>query len=339
MDIRPSSNFIETLYRFSDSLDQVNWRAKAKIERGIIEEMLFPSLTEWLSEAIRKVSYGYSTALVSLSGGIDSSTVAYITAEALLKMRRPRSLVLLYFNGNYEEDDKYVNIVVNDMVKRYNDDIDISFVSYDIQPILKTVHASVSCLVEKTGRQQVYVGELPTRVINQHAIELADRIGHTLVGSTNATEFVLGEFVLGCQEQVSPFLALYKSVIYELARVVNVPEEIINRPPVNSTWNNDKVRTYFKEMPNISAEEAYNVLDPVLYGLHDLKLSPPRVARELRHSLSFVSRVYNRITSQEHRRRIPLYTPITIQVRYPSALPSQFRGHERRMIYERAKGV
>jgi NAD+ synthase len=131
---------------------------------------------------------------------------------------------------------------------------------------------------------------------------------------------------------------LYKSEIYEIARILEIPECVIKRRPINSTWANDKVGTYFGEIPEgLTPEEAYQVLDAVLYGLYDLRYTPSRVAIDLGHNLDFVRRVYERIKSQDHRRKIPCFAPVTFQTRYPSNLPGDFGRYEMEMMYEAAK--
>lgn len=59
-------------------------------------------------------------------------------------------------------------------------------------------------MVEKSGRKKFYAGELPTRLIYQHLIELANRLGYALVGTMNGTEYILGEFSLGASSMISP---------------------------------------------------------------------------------------------------------------------------------------
>lgn len=180
-DIRPSREFIESKQRFEYSINEVNWDARARTEELDIEHKLLPRLTEWLDDSIRKVTFGKEDALVGLSGGVDSSTTAYLCAEALQRLKEKSSfqqqnLLFVSFTGNIEEDSRSYPIVVEDIASRYPE-LNISSVSSDISAVINTIHASMNKLIEASGRKKIYTEELPNRVINQHLIELANRLG------------------------------------------------------------------------------------------------------------------------------------------------------------------
>ena len=341
-DIRPSQEFIEGKQRFEYSKSEVNWDARARPEELDIEHKLLSSLTEWLGNSIKEVTFGKEDALVGVSGGVDSTTTAYLVSEAFQQIKQKGSgtdqhLLLVSFTGNIEEDSRNFPTVVESIINSYPE-LNISSVTSDISGAINTIHASVDKLVEASGRKKVYAGELPTRVIYQHLIELANRIGYALVGSMNGTELILGEFSLGASSMISPLEFLFKSQVNELAKILNIPQPILARPGTDTDWGNDKINTYFKELPkDISPQHAYQVLDAVLYGLWALHHSPDKVAQDLGHDPKFVQRIYERIKSEEYSRKPPTFFTTGINVQYNSHLPESFNSREQQVMYDAAK--
>jgi hypothetical protein len=66
--------------------------------------------------------------------------------------------------------------------------------------------------------------------------------------------------------------------------------------PINSTFGNDKVLTYFSEVPiGFTARDAYNVLDPALYPVYRKKYIPKMLVKELWHSQEFSEKIYDMV--------------------------------------------
>lgn len=158
-------------------------------------------------------------------------------------------------------------VVAEDLAKRF-DKLNISYVSIRIGDIINKIDKRADLAVELTDREKVYDGELATRLISTLVLEYADRTKHCAVNSTNGTEIVLGEFCIGAGGDYAPLADFYKSSVYCLAEHLDIPNKIINRKPINSTFGNDKTSSYFNEVPdNLMPKEVYNVLDPILFGL------------------------------------------------------------------------
>ena len=179
----------------------------------------------------------------------------------------------------------------------------------DLTSVLKGIDSLTDEMVYSLGKEKIYSGELATRLINLITLEVADKSGHCAIDSTNGTEIVLGEFVIGAGCECLPLVDFYKSQVYDIAEIIEIPDFVITRDPINSTFGNNKVKSYFGEIPDgYTARDIYNVLDPILYSLYDKKLEPIAVSKMFGHSLKFVEKVYQRIKNQEHRRKKPWFT-------------------------------
>jgi len=173
---------------------------------------------------------------------------------------------------------------------------------------LRTIHEFTDDMVKVTGARKSYPGELATRFIDMVTLEYADKSRHCGIDSTNGSEVVLGEIVLGAGLEYSPLVDFYKSQVFDIGEQLSMPRYIIDRNPINSTFGTDKINSYFGEIPEgMSARDVYAVLDPVLYHIWDLDMQPGRIARKLGHSQEFIENVYERVRNQDHRREHPFF--------------------------------
>lgn len=90
----------------------------------------------------------------------------------------------------------------------------------------------------------------------------ADLYNYAVAGTPNRLEYDQGFFVkLGDgAADIKPIAHLYKSQVYDLARVLGLPEEIVNRPPTTDTYSLPQGQDeFFFAVP-------YEVMDLCLYG-------------------------------------------------------------------------
>lgn len=304
---------IESLYRLALPGERVNWDARYRPNRPLLESLV-PSMTSFLDENIRKITYSPHElkAVVGMSGGVDSATTATLAAETMRQAlargtATKTSLVLMTFKGMSVEDYDAGCQFAEHLVLHYPE-LPIALHAQDLSPYLKLLDGDIDQTISSTRQPKVYTGGLTTRFIALQLMEYADRTGHCALDTTNGTEMILGEIVLNGGGECAPLADLYKSQVYDIAEFIGVPDFIINRPPINSTLGNDKVATYFSERPEgITPRQVYQVLDPILHCLFDKRYRPRTVARRLGHSVDFINRVSRKIEDQEHRRNIPYF--------------------------------
>jgi NAD+ synthase len=137
-----------------------------------------------------------------------------------------------------------------------------------------------------------------------HLYAEAERRNLLVVGTTNRTEFLLGDF---CKygdggTDIEPLTHLYKNQIYQLADYLKVIPEIVNRQPSPDTFS----------LP-VSDQEfffriSFEKLDYLLYAWEH-KVSTIEVANVLKISEDAVERAYKDFTTKnratEHLRNLP----------------------------------
>jgi NAD+ synthase len=131
----------------------------------------------------------------------------------------------------------------------------------------------------------------------------ANKLNLLVCGSSDKSETMMGYFTKwgDVAADISPLMDLYKTQVWQLAQRLDVPEEIIKKPPSPALW------------PGQTAEEElgtrYELLDLILYGLE--RFMPENdIAKQIGTSEKMVKQVRNRWLSSEHKRRMLLTTKL-----------------------------
>lgn len=224
-------------------------------------------------------------AVVGVSGGIDSSVVAFLCARALGKNR---VLALLMPEADSSADSLRLGSMVAEQLQ-------IRSVMEDITPVLTALRAYerrdecvrsvvpeyqkgdkwkmvLPNLVEEdryslfsvvvqsqdglTRRArltlQSYLGILAATNCKQRVRKLieyyyADLLQYAVAGTPNRLEYELGFFVKNGDgsADLKPIAHLYKSHVYQLAEYLGVPEEIRRRKPTTDTYSLEQTQEEF----------------------------------------------------------------------------------------------
>jgi NAD+ synthase len=139
-------------------------------------------------------------------------------------------------------------------------------------------------------RQVVAATNYKQRVRAMIAYHHADLLHYAVVGTPNRLEFDQGFFVKGGDglADIKPIAHLYKSQVYALAEVLEIPTAIRNRTPTSDTFPLAQTQEeFYFGMPT-------NVLDQLLFALNE-SLPAAYVAESLGISESRVHRVWNQL--------------------------------------------
>ncbi len=230
---------------------------------------------------------GLKGAVVSVSGGLDSSVVLALTARAL-GPSRVRALTMPERDITPESD-------ITD-VTRLAEALDVTCDTVEITPVLRVIRDAIP-LYDPSDR--VSVGNLTARARIVVVYYYANALRSMVVGCGNKTEWLTGYFTKygdGAAD-IMPIADLYKNQVRQLARHLGIPEGIIGKTPTAGLW------------PGQSDEEElgvkYDVLDLILHGM-ELWMTEDEVADDLDIDAGLVRRMYRRVAANEHKRRPPL---------------------------------
>ncbi len=134
----------------------------------------------------------------------------------------------------------------------------------------------------------------------------ADRLNYAVTGTPNRLEYDQGFFVkLGDgAADIKPIAHLYKSQVYRLAAYLGVPEDILKRPPTTDTYSMPQSQDEFY------FSLPYDKMDICLYGLNN-GIRDEEVAEAAEITTEQLKRVYADI---EQKRRTTRYLHLEPQL-------------------------
>jgi len=249
---------------------------KLKINTDIAESIL----TSFIHSEITRA--GFTHAIVGVSGGIDSALACFLATKAL----GPDNVLALHmpYKTTSTESTEHAELVI-DCAGVQSMTVDITPM---VEPLLDTIPEDA----------RIRRGNIMAR---QRMIILYDQsaaLSGLVIGTGNKTEILLGYTTLygdsACA--INPVGDLYKTQVRQLAQVMGVPQEIIQKPPSADLWvgQTDEDELGF----------TYEDVDQLLYNLVDERYSP-RECVEAGFDAGFVERVMKRIQASQFKRMMP----------------------------------
>ena len=229
---------------------------------------------------------GTESAVLGLSGGIDSTLTAYLAADAL----GPEHVHGLVMPGKVSSKS---NMSDAELVAEM---LEIPFDVVEINPI---VDEFVDAFPETEG-DQTAVGNLRARTRAVLNYLVANHEDSMVLGTGNRTEALVGYFTKYGDGAVDchPIGNLYKQQVRQLASHVGVPEDLIEKTPTAGLW----VGQTDEEELGID----YDTLDAILALSVDGNLSPAATAREVPDvEVAEVERVHAMFERSGHKRAVP----------------------------------
>ncbi|MCL5986530.1 MAG: NAD+ synthase [Actinobacteria bacterium] len=213
----------------------------------IDEELTVRKLIEFIDSqlAIR----GYTKAIIGLSGGLDSTVLAYITARAILKSNI-YALILPYGTQSLP-----AVLDAKEVVR----ELGIQPIEHDITPMIDSYFAQFA-EVDWIRRGNKMARERMSILYDYSAYLKA-----LVLGTSNKTELLLGYGTLygDLAGSIQPLGDLYKTQIRAIASYLNIPKRIIDKPPSAGFWSDqtDEKEIGFK----------YEDVDKLLFVMIDSK--------------------------------------------------------------------
>ncbi|MGD8545134.1 MAG: NAD+ synthase [Candidatus Bathyarchaeota archaeon] len=234
---------------------------------------------------------GLDGVVMGLSGGIDSSTVAALSALAI-GGDKVLGLIL-------PEQETYDNRDVEDakaIAKKFR----FKTQMIDITSALETIYKSIPIFSRVDKRCK---GNVKSRTRAIFWYYYANRLHRLVCGSSDKSESMIGYFTKwgDIATDISPIMDLYKTQVRKLAHHIGIHERIITKPSSPKLW------------PGHIAEKEiginYETLDLILYGLEHF-MAINEISKQLDMNKKIIQRIRNRWLSMEHKRRMPMTTKI-----------------------------
>ena len=187
-------------------------------------------------------------AVVGISGGIDSAVVTKLCADAL----GPDRVLAVFLPTDSTPIEDYRQ--TREMCQQWD-------VRYEVINIQPSVDALCGQLI-KPGDNPLQRGNIVARCRMIALFDRAKREDALVFGTSNRSELLMGymtKFGDGA-EDATPMYDLYKTQVWEIAEIIGVPKEIIDKVPTAGLWDG---QTDEKEMGITyrALDKALNVLE------------------------------------------------------------------------------
>jgi NAD+ synthase len=230
-----------------------------------------------------------SGAVIGLSGGLDSSTTAFLCAETL-EIDQILGIIMPTVTTPAEDIEDAISVA-----EALGIEYEIIHVDDLIEPFKDLcIHAAKKNNGSKEFRE-IANANLKARIRMMILYYHANDLNRLVIGTGNKTELLVGYFTKHGDGGVDilPIGDLYKTEVRELAEHMGVPSGIIEKAPTAGLWagQTDEEELGIK----------YDILDRILYLMVDKKMDEKEISQKLEIPLSEVLRIKNKVKTSEHK--------------------------------------
>ena len=235
-------------------------------------------ITGFIKNVLAKQSF--EKVVIGLSGGVDSATAFYLLKEVI----KPQNIFvahLYYFESQIK--------AIEPMLKQAGIPKE-NIYELSIAPMVKAFQ-----ILKQVQDDKVRLGNIMARVRMIALFDIAKKNNALVCGTENRSEHLLGYFTRFGDEasDIEPIQHLYKTQIYELAKHLGVPNEIIQKSPSANLWEAQTDEGEF----GFSYKEA----DLVLYYYFEKKKSLDKISKDFPNA----KKIIDRVNSNAFKHRLP----------------------------------
>ncbi len=260
-------------------------------------ELVRRILVGFISNEVRKV--GFERVVLGLSGGVDSSLVATLAAEALGN-DNVLAVIMPYKTSDPKSKSDALQVVRQ---------LGIRDLEIDISPQIDAYFARFPDADQKR-RGNKMARERMSILYDQSWGWRA-----LVIGTSNKTELLLGYGTIygDMASAINPVGDLYKTQVWQLADAVGVPTTIVQKAPSADLWagQSDETELGFQ----------YRMIDQLLYYLVDRRYTVEAL-KQLGFDDAFIADIVRRVRDNQYKRRLPVIAKLSSRTidrdfRYP----------------------
>jgi NAD+ synthase (glutamine-hydrolysing) len=268
--------------------DTASGRGDVRPQVGDEIEAVYRALMLGTRDYVRKC--GFHQVVIGLSGGIDSSLVATVAADAL----GPENVVGVAMPGPYSSEGSLRD------AQRLAENLGIRILALPINEIFESYRRTLAAPFNGTA-QGVAEENIQARIRGNLLMALSNKFGSLVLSTGNKSEMAVGYCTL--YGDMAGGLAMIsdvpKMMVYELARFANrerprIPFEVFTKAPSAELRPN---QTDQDSLP------PYEVLDQILKAYVEDLRSPEEIAQEFGYCIDLVRSVALQVDRNEYKRK------------------------------------
>jgi NAD+ synthase len=237
-------------------------------------------IVAFIRDAVTK--HGFKKGILGVSGGIDSAVVLALTVRALGE-DNTFGLLMPYTLSSQE------SLTHGELVCR---ELGVEYETVDITP-------SVSAYFDRFPTEdKVLIGNKCARERMSVLYDFSARRRAMVVGTSNKSELLIGYSTLYGDSAAAffPIGDLYKTQVFELARRLGIPDEIVEKPPSADLWKN--------QTDEGEIGMTYQKLDEILFQMVDLRKGTDDIEK-MGYDKKAVASVRAKIVGSQFKRTMP----------------------------------
>lgn len=246
-------------------------------------------VVDYITRRLRWYVFDYArrrSGILGLSGGIDSSVVAYLTVKAL---GNERTCIYLLPTGVTPQID------IEDAMKVI-ESLNIPDKNWEIINIDKIIEEFEGIVGKASDLERGNIAARTRMIILHNKASVHKGL---VIGTGDKSEMLMGYFTKygDAGVDILPIGGLYKTHVRQVAAYLGVPERIIKKPPSPNLW------------PGQTAEGElgieYETLDTILYLRFDRWLNEEEISKTSGISREVITKVLSRVKITQHKRHLP----------------------------------
>ncbi len=248
-------------------------------------------ITNFIKNETKK--FNFKRIVVGLSGGVDSALSCTLATLALGKENVYP--IFMPYKTSSKESYEHAKLLCKKL--------DLNLMVVDITFQIDTYFSYLDKINFPREKLKLRKANKMARERMTILYDIAYELNALVLGTSNKSEILIGYFTRWGDQanDLNPIGDLYKTQVWALAKFLNIPEEIINKPPSADLW--------IGQTDEQEIGVSYEILDKILFGYVDLKMKKEELYKYFKKKI--VDKVISKVRFSQYKRLLPIICKVS----------------------------